>query len=45
MKTITAEEIDRALSYPALVEALISEDSSEGVKAFVEKRKPNWKGR
>lgn len=30
---------------PALVEALGSEDSNEGVRAFLEKRKPNWQGR
>lgn len=32
------------LKHPALLAALASKDSEEGVRAFQEKRKPNWAG-
>ncbi len=35
----------QSLRLPALIEALQSEDGDEGVLAFQQKRKPNWKGR
>jgi enoyl-CoA hydratase/carnithine racemase len=35
----------QALRLPALVAALQSEDSQEGVRAFQQKRKPVWQGR
>jgi crotonobetainyl-CoA hydratase len=42
--TLTAAEA-QAVRLPALVAALRSDDSEEGVRAFREKRKPNWAGR
>lgn len=35
----------QSLRLPALIEALRSEDGLEGVRAFQQKRKPEWRGR
>ena len=34
----------QAMRLPAVIEALQSQDAGEGVRAFLEKRKPNWTG-
>ena len=41
---LTAQQA-QAMRLPAVVEALQSSDSNEGVRAFVEKRKPVWQGK
>jgi crotonobetainyl-CoA hydratase len=42
--TLSASEA-QAVRSPALMAALQSADAEEGVRAFREKRKPNWAGR
>jgi crotonobetainyl-CoA hydratase len=41
---LTAQQA-QAMRLPAVVEALKSSDSDEGVRAFIEKRKPVWQGK
>ena len=44
LRELSAAEA-RGQLLPALAEALQSEDSNEGVRAFIEKRKPVWQGK
>ncbi len=41
---LTAQQA-QAMRLPTVVEALQSSDANEGVRAFIEKRKPVWQGR
>lgn len=43
--TQAADEVGWKMSFEAMAEAMNSEDFSEGLTAFIEKRPPEWKGK
>jgi enoyl-CoA hydratase len=45
LETYDTDEEAFAASGRAMAEVMNSEDTAEGLNAFIEKRKPNWKGR